>query len=190
MEQSRQQAPSASRQGESNDSESVAVTFNDTFERILTQSQAREQSSESNKVPQTPMYQNIFGAQSSYDKVITQVSQNVESSQTTALTSEAPQNGEVTAASNTASASQNPQRNHAQEEKEDELLKNISNYNSLIEQNLFISPLDPLSCIDSSQSSNIMMTNLTHAALPNKYELENLKRSETATDKTKGQSSN
>ena len=60
----------------------------------------------------------------------------------------------------------NSHKNHAQEEKDLELNKNISNYNNLIEQNLLLKYVniknnENISCIDTTPSSNLIMTNLT-----------------------------
>lgn len=41
-------------------------------------------------------------------------------------------------------------------------MKNISNYNCLLEQNLLVSQKDPAHCVDAAQGSGILMTNLTH----------------------------
>jgi len=52
------------------------------------------------------------------------------------------------------------QRNHAQEEKDEELMRNISNYSNLLEQQLLMDNLNP--SLDSTPSSNLRMTNLSN----------------------------
>lgn len=42
------------------------------------------------------------------------------------------------------------------------MIKNISNYENLLEQQLFFDKKDPLALIDSTPGSNIMMSNLSH----------------------------
>ena len=52
-------------------------------------------------------------------------------------------------------------------------MKNISNYNNLLEQQLFFDKNDPFSCVDVSASSNILMSNLSHQDIPkNKFEIK------------------
>lgn len=41
-------------------------------------------------------------------------------------------------------------------------MKNISNYNSLLEQQLFYDKNDPMACVDGTPSCNLMMSNLSH----------------------------
>lgn len=53
------------------------------------------------------------------------------------------------------------QKNHAQEEKDDELMKNISNYTNLLEQQLLLDTVNPTASVDSTASSSILMTNLS-----------------------------
>ena len=63
-------------------------------------------------------------------------------------------------------------KNQAQDEKNNELKRNIANYNNMIEQNLFLEPgsassigsstsIDSCSMIDTSAASNIFMSNLS-----------------------------
>ena len=52
-------------------------------------------------------------------------------------------------------------------------MKNISNYNNLLEQQLFFYKNDPFACIDVTPSSNILMANLSHQDIPkNKFEIK------------------
>ena len=53
-------------------------------------------------------------------------------------------------------------RNHAQEEKDSELMKNISYYSNMLEQQLLFDNMNISSTVDSTPNSNIMMTNLSH----------------------------
>jgi len=56
----------------------------------------------------------------------------------------------------------NSMRNHAQEEKDDELMKNISNYSNLLEQQLLLEKNESLTnIVDTTPASNIVMTNLS-----------------------------
>ncbi len=56
---------------------------------------------------------------------------------------------------------QTQHRNYAQEEKEEEIQKNISNYHNLLEQQLLISP--SLTKVAHTPNSNIHMNNLSQA---------------------------
>lgn len=96
-------------------------------------------------------YQNIFGGQNTLDQVMNQVSQNIECSRICEASQE-NQDGE-----------QNSQnlKIQSQEDKDDELMKNISNYSNLLEQQLFFDKNDPLASVDTSAASNIVMTNLS-----------------------------
>lgn len=53
-------------------------------------------------------------------------------------------------------------RNHAQEEKDSELMKNISNYSNMLEQQLLFDNMNISATVDSTPNSNILMTNLSH----------------------------
>jgi len=109
-----------------------------------------------------PQYQNIFGGHNSYDQVMSQLNLNIQSSlnRNQVVEEEHVQDQNKPLPLNQANNSS--MRNHAQEEKDEELMKNISNYSNLLEQQLFIEKNQSLSkVVDTTAASNILMTNLS-----------------------------
>ena len=108
--------------------ESVGGTFNDGLRRSIVPAMTAQQASNTalfgNRLGLdgcSPNYHNIFGSINSYDQAMTQIGQNIQSTQNT--NQNAVEESSVTT----------PSRNFAQEEKDEELMKNISNYNNLLE---------------------------------------------------------
>lgn len=66
-----------------------------------------------------------------------------------------------------------PNRNHAEEEKEDQLMRNVSNYTNLLEQQLLYDKEEPSKCIDTSGKSTIYMTNLSNEGIRKQTNKEN-----------------
>lgn len=106
------------------------------------------------------LYSNIFGGSNAYETVISQLEMNVKLTKNHQTHQVQPQRSISSSESSTHPLQ--AQKNHSQEEKDDELLRNISNYGNLLEQQLFIENSELMEGQTVSALINLSHQDFTH----------------------------